>query len=129
MTTCPALTTVCGSLTKVLDSAEICTRPSWCTPISTKAPKAATLVTTPSRIMSGRKSLISSTPSLKVAVVNSGRGSRPGFSSSFRMSVMVGIPNFSSAYLAGLSDFRIFSSPMMLFTSFLISARIFSTSG
>ena len=45
----------------------------------------------------GLRSLISSTPSLKVAVLNSGRGSRPGFSSSFRMSVTVGTPNLSSA--------------------------------
>jgi hypothetical protein len=31
----------------------------------------------------------------KVAVVNAGRGSRPGFSSSLRMSVMVGRPTAS----------------------------------
>ena len=37
-----------------------------------------------------------STPSAKVAVLNAGRGSRPGFSSSLRMSVTVGRPNVSS---------------------------------
>ena len=35
--------------------AETCTRPSWCTPTSTKAPNAATFVTTPSSIMPGRQ--------------------------------------------------------------------------
>ncbi|CSI32124.1 Uncharacterised protein [Vibrio cholerae] len=35
-------------------------------------------------------------PSAKVAVLNSGRGSRPGLSSSLMMSVTVGTPKFSS---------------------------------
>ncbi len=47
--------------------------------MSMKAPKLVTLVTTPSSTISGTRSLIFSTPSLKVAVWNSGRGSRPGF--------------------------------------------------
>ena len=42
---------------------------------------------------------------------------------------MVGTPNFSSAYLAGLSDFSSLPSPITPLTSFLMSARIFSTSG
>ncbi len=79
--------------------------------------------------MSGRRSEISSTPSLKVAVVNSGRGSRPGFSSSFRMSVTVGTPNFSSAYLAGFRLLMSALSPITAFMSRLMSARIFSTTG
>ena len=41
------------------------------------------------------RSAISLTPSLKVAALNAGRGSRPGFSSSPRMSVTVGTPNLS----------------------------------
>src|SRR5690606_3297313 len=46
LTMSPALTTSRGSLTKLSPSMEICTRPSWCTPISTNAPKLATLLTT-----------------------------------------------------------------------------------
>ncbi len=48
------------------------------------------------------RSLRSSTPSAKVAVRNSGRGSRPGFSSSARMSRTVGRPKRSSAKLLGV---------------------------
>ena len=72
------------------------TRPSWCTPISTNAPKFATLVTTPSSTMPGYRSFSVSTPSLNWAVLNSGRGSRPGFSSSAKMSRTVGRPKRSS---------------------------------
>src|SRR5471030_367790 len=97
--------------------------------MSTNAPNAATLVTTPSKIMSGRKSRISSTPSLNVAVVNAGRGSRPGFSSSFKISLMVGTPKRSSAYLAALSVLISAVSPMTAWMSFLMSLKIFSTSG
>src|SRR5476651_2064951 len=97
--------------------------------MSTNAPNAATLVTTPSKIMSGRKSRISSTPSLNVAVVNAGRGSRPGFSSSFKISLMVGTPKRSSAYLAAFSVLISAVSPMTALMSFLMSLKIFSTSG
>src|SRR5690606_18879056 len=38
LTMSPALTTSLGSLTNFSDSADTCTRPSWCTPMSTKAP-------------------------------------------------------------------------------------------
>ncbi len=100
----PGLATSRGSLTNVFDIAETCTRPSWWTPTSTNAPKAATFVTTPSRTIPAARSEIFSTPSLKVAVLNAGRGSRPGFSSSFRMSVTVGRPNVSSTKSAGLSE-------------------------
>ncbi len=100
----PGFTTSRGSLTKVLDIAETCTRPSWWTPTSTKAPNAATLVTTPSRTIPDDRSEIFSTPSLKVAVLNAGRGSRPGFSSSLRMSVTVGRPKLSSTNSCGLSE-------------------------
>src|ERR1700738_4757440 len=55
--------------------------------MSTKAPKAATLVTTPSRIRLGAMSLRVSTPSLNTAALKAGRGSRPGFSSSRKISV------------------------------------------
>ena len=47
LTMSPALTTSRGSLTKRSASCETWTRPSWCTPMSTNAPKLATLVTTP----------------------------------------------------------------------------------
>jgi hypothetical protein len=67
LTMSPGFTTSRGSLTKVFDIAETCTSPSWCTPMSTKAPNAATLVTVPSRIMPGLRSLIFSTPSLNIA--------------------------------------------------------------
>jgi hypothetical protein len=81
----------------------MCTRPSWCTPMSTNAPNAVTFDTTPSSCMPSCRSLIASTPSWNVAVLNSGRGSRPGFSSSARMSVTVGTPNFSSVKSFGFS--------------------------
>ena len=69
LTTSPGL----DHLARVLDErscdiAETCTRPSWCTPTSTNAPNAATLVTTPSSTMPGRRSAIFSTPSANVAV-------------------------------------------------------------
>ncbi len=56
LTTSPDLTTSCGSLTKLRDIADTCTRPSWCTPTSTNAPNAATLVTTPSSTIPGFRS-------------------------------------------------------------------------
>ena len=72
--------------------------------MSTNAPKFATLVTTPSSSMPGCEvARCSLTPSLKVAVLNSGRGSRPGFSSSARMSFTVGTPNCASASDSGVS--------------------------
>ena len=46
---------------------ETWTRPSCLTPMSTKAPKFATFVTTPSSSMPATRSLISFTSSLKVA--------------------------------------------------------------
>ncbi len=100
-TTSPAFTTVRGSVTKFRDIADTCTRPSWCTPTSTKAPNAATLLTTPSSTMPGARSSSVSTPSANEAVVNAGRGSRPGFSSSRRMSVTVGSPKRSSVKSGG----------------------------
>ncbi len=117
LTMSPGLTTSRGSLTNVLDIAETCTRPSWWTPTSTNAPNAATFVTTPSRTIPDDRSEIFSTPSLKVAVLKAGRGSRPGFSSSFRMSVTVGRPNFSSTKSSGRSDRRVAVSPISEATS------------
>lgn len=100
----PGFTTSRGSFTNVLDIADTCTSPSWCTPTSTNAPNAATFVTTPSSTIPDDRSEIFSTPSLKVAVLKAGRGSRPGFSSSRRMSVTVGRPNVSSTNRSGFSD-------------------------
>jgi hypothetical protein len=51
---------------------------------------------TPSSTMPGLRSFRVSTPSLKVAALKAGAGSRPGFSSSRRMSVTVGRPKVSS---------------------------------
>ena len=57
--------------------------------------------------MPGRRSEILWTPSAKVAVRNAGRGSRPGFSSSARMSVTVGSPNRSSTNSLGVNDLQL----------------------
>ncbi|MNN33874.1 hypothetical protein D3C81_1476490 [compost metagenome] len=129
LTTSPALTASRGSLMNFSDSAEMCTRPSWCTPMSTKAPKLVTLVTTPSRIMPGSRSLRSSTPSWKVAVLNSGRGSRPGLSSSCRMSVTVGRPKVSSVNFFGSRRLRKLLSPISERMSRSVSAAMRCTSG
>ena len=112
LTMSPGFTTSRGSLIKVFDIAEMCTSPSWCTPISTKAPNAATLVTVPSRIMPRLRSFSVSTPSLNTAALNAGRGSRPGFSSSRRMSVTVGSPKVSSTKLCGFSCRTISALPI-----------------
>src|SRR5258708_811081 len=92
--------------------AETCTRPSWWTPMSTKAPNAATLVTTPSRTMPGARSSRVCTPSANAAVVNAGRGSRPGFSSSARMSLTVGRPKRSLVNCWGRRERRIAAFPI-----------------
>ena len=116
-TTSPDLATSRGSATKLFDMADTWTRPSWWTPMSTNAPKAATFVTTPSRTMPGSRSPRVCTPSAKVAVWNSGRGSRPGFSSSLRMSLTVGRPNASSVNSAGLRPRSVLALPMRVATS------------
>src|SRR6185312_7992271 len=67
LTTSPDLATSRGSATKLFDIAETWTRPSWWTPMSTNAPKAATFVTTPSRTMPGSRSPRVCTPSAQVA--------------------------------------------------------------
>ncbi|MOA33040.1 hypothetical protein D3C78_1542990 [compost metagenome] len=129
LTMSPALTTSYGSLTNFSDSAEMCTRPSWCTPISTKAPKLVTLVTTPSSTMPGLRSFRLSTPSWNSAVLNSGRGSRPGLSSSLRMSVTVGRPKFSSVNFFGSRRLRNAESPISERMSRLVSAAMRCTRG
>ncbi len=125
----PGFTTSRGSLMKVFDIAEICTRPSWCTPISTNAPNAATLVTAPSSTMPGLRSLRVSTPSLNSAALNIGRGSRPGFSSSRRMSVTVGSPNVSSTKACGLRALTTVALPISALMSLLVASRIRRTTG
>ena len=129
VTMSPGFTTSRGSFTKVFDRAEMCTRPSWCTPTSTKAPKAATLVTTPSSRMPARRSLIVSTPSWKVAVLKEGRGSRPGFSSSPRMSLIVGTPNLSSVKRSGWRDLIIGRLPISTWMSLFVASRMRRTTG
>ncbi len=128
-TTSPGFTTARGSFTKVLDRAEMWTSPSWCTPISTKAPKAATLVTTPSSTMPGVRSPIFSTPSWKVAVLKVGRGSRPGFSSSAMMSVTVGSPKVSSVKVLGFRPFSTPPLPITALMSLFVAWRMRRTTG
>ena len=129
LTMSPDFTTSRGSLMKVFDIAEMCTRPSWCTPISTKAPNAATLVTVPSRIMPFLRSFRVSTPSLNTAALKAGRGSRPGFSSSRRMSVTVGKPNVSSTKVCGFNARTISALPISALMSLLVAVRILRTTG
>ena len=128
-TTSPDLTTEWGSETKLRDMADTCTRPSWCTPTSTNAPNAATLVTTPSSTMPGSRSSSLSTPSANVAVVNAGRGSRPGFSSSRRMSVTVGNPKVSSTNDFGDSARSAVALPIRPPMSAFAAARMRRTTG
>ena len=128
-TTSPDLTTEWGSATKLRDMADTCTRPSWCTPTSTNAPNAATLVTTPSSTMPGSRSSSFSTPSANVAVANAGRGSRPGFSSSRRMSVTVGSPNRSSVNFSGRRPRRTAVLPMSSPAGLPVAARMRRTTG
>ena len=66
---------------------------------------------------------------VKVAVWNSGRGSRPGFSSSERMSLTVGRPNASSVNSVGLRPRRVLVSPISAPTSSLVFARMRRTTG
>ncbi len=56
---------------------------------------------------------MSSTPSAKLAVLKLGRGSRPGFSSSVRMSRTVGRPKVSSTKSSARSVFNALPSPMI----------------
>ncbi len=72
---------------------------------------------------------MSSTPSAKRAALNSGRGSRPGFSSSFRMSRTVGTPNFSSVNWSGLSARRKPPSPISALIGLPVAPTMRSTTG
>ena len=65
-------------------------------------------------------------PSSKVAVLNSGRGSRPGFSSSARMSVTVGMPKCSSANVWVKRSQKALS-PMIALTGFFVVSAMRST--
>ncbi len=125
----PGFTTWRGSLMKVFDIAEMCTRPSWCTPMSTKAPNAATLVTAPSSTMPGLRSSRVSTPSLNAAALKAGRGSRPGFSNSRSTSVTVGRPKLSSTKLLGDSVRSTVPLPIKPLMSVLAVSRMRRTSG
>ena len=93
----PTLTTSSGCLMNFLSViSEMCTSPSWCTPISTNTPKSMTFLTVHLRIMTSFKSFISKTSVLKIGFGISSRGSRPGFSSSFTISRRVISPISSS---------------------------------
>ncbi|MNY46248.1 hypothetical protein D3C86_1814110 [compost metagenome] len=125
----PVLTTSRASFTNLCASWLTCTRPSWCTPRSIKAPNWATLLTVPSRIMPSFRSLMSSTPSLKRATLKSGRGSRPGFSSSVKMSLTVMTPNLSFANSSGLSVLSMSARPINSTTGLPVVFMICSTTG
>ena len=71
--------------------------------------------------------LDASTPSWKLAKRNSGRGSRPGFSSSARISLMVGRPNCSVTYFCGSRLRRKALSPINERTDRPVSVAIAST--
>ncbi len=62
------------------------------------------------------RSEIFSTPSVNVAVLNSGRGSRPGFTSSAMMSETVGTPKRLVGEIRRVERLRNALSPMMLFS-------------
>lgn len=96
LTVSPTRTTSLGCLTKRLASLEMCTRPSWCTPTSTKAPKSTTLRTVPLSSMPGSRSSMESAERLKTTSGASSRGSRPGFLSSLTMSMSVRVPQSRS---------------------------------
>ena len=72
---------------------------------------------------------MSCTLSLNVAVLNSGRGSRPGFSSSARMSLTVGMPNCASAKSSARSARSTGSRPISSRTGIPVRATIRSTTG
>ena len=73
-----------GSFTKWSASCEMCTRPSWWTPMSTNAPKLVTFVTIPGARHARLEVLERSCTSSRYCEGRrtSSRGSRPGFSSS-----------------------------------------------
>src|SRR5262249_10043075 len=64
-----------------------------------------------------------STPSRKLTVLKTGRGSRPGFSSSRKMSVTVGTPNTASVNASGRSWRSTAASPINLSNGLLVAAR------
>ncbi len=82
---------------------EMCTRPSWCTPMSTNAPNAATLVTTPSSTMPGLQ--VGQLLDALGEASRCERGARvaAGLLQLARMSVTVGRPKRSSTNSAGES--------------------------
>ena len=102
----PTLTASRGCLIKRSVIWEICTRPSWWTPISTKTPKSITFRTVPLRIMPGFRSFMSSTSLRRMGAGMSSLGSLAGFSSSLRMSVRVISPIPSSSAIFFLSRTR-----------------------
>ncbi len=72
---------------------------------------------------------MSSMPSANCAALNSGRGSRPGFSISLRMSRTVGTPNCSSVNCSGLSARRKLPSPSKALIGLPVLLTMRSTTG
>ncbi|KAG1245872.1 hypothetical protein G6F66_015608 [Rhizopus arrhizus] len=79
--------------------------------------------------MPSRRSLMASTPSAKRAALNSGRGSRPGFSSSLRMSRTVGTPKVASVNCSAFSPRRKLPSPISALLGRAVLATMRSTTG
>ena len=126
----PIDTASSGCLMKRSQISEIWTSPSWCTPISTKAPKSMTLRTVPFKTMPGFKSSMLRTSLRRIGFGISPLGSRPGFWSSFTISskVMAPIPSSSASRSRSPTSFPICPIPPLVISvrSCPNSARNFS---
>ena len=90
-----------GSDTYFCASCERCIRPFSLIPMSTKAPKLVIFPTIPGSSIPMRKSSIVRTFLSNSNTLIGPRGSRPGFSSSCRISFKVGIPTVGERYRSG----------------------------
>ena len=95
--------------------------------MSTNAPKAVTLVTTPSSFIPSRTSSILVTSSRNAGGTNTLRGSRPGLASSATMSLSVGSPTPGAMYFLTSICFAAAPLPTSAFSSIPASAAIRST--
>ena len=94
-TTSPTFSTSEGCFINLSVICEMWTRPSWCTPISTNAPKSITFLTVPVSSIPVLRSLADIISCRKSGGGSSSRGSLPGLSSSFIISLSVGTPILS----------------------------------
>ncbi len=91
-TCCQSDTTSIGCPTKRSAICDLCTRPSLCNPISTKAPKSVIFLTIPSKLIPIWRSLISIISAANDGGVRSSLGSCPGRCSSLITSANVSKP-------------------------------------